>query len=90
MATKCTPVEKGAFPLAHKDRKRRYFGFQTGDIVNLKQPGGNHPGHYPLERIVTVRKRGTFDIRPASVGKKIGGSHKNFTLVQRADGYEYS
>src|SRR5262249_8254642 len=56
----CNPNEIG-LPVSHRKRHKRYFGYQTGDLVRAVVPErlacrGTHVGR------VAVRARGTFDI----------------------------
>jgi len=79
--------KEGVFHLVKAGRCKRVFGFQTGDLVHLSQPKGKYAGEY-TGRLAGVRARGEFDIRAGA--KMISANHKNFTLLQRGDGYEYS
>ncbi len=74
-------TDKHGFPMRHKRRQKRYFGFRTGDLVKAVIPGGKYAGTHVGR--VTVRSRpmfkmGGFDVHP-----------KYLKLVQRADGYAY-
>lgn len=81
-------VNKYGFPVQGKaGRSKRVFGFQTGDLVKLNQPKGKYKGEY-VARLASIRASGTFDI--VVNGQRIGGNFKNFTLLQRTDGYRYA
>lgn len=80
-------VDRYGFPRNKAGRIKRVHGFQTGDIVKLDQPGGKYAGIH-FGRLCGVRSRGDFDIR-ILVGK-ITSNFKNFKLLQRTDGYEYT
>jgi 5-methylcytosine-specific restriction endonuclease McrA len=79
-------VDKFGFPRGKAGRIKRVHGFQTGDLVRLVQPKGKHAGIY-VGRIA-IRATGYFDI--ATANGKITSSYKNFTMLQRGDGYAYS
>ena len=68
-------------------RQKMHFGFKSGDIAKAVVPAGKYAGTYI--GTIAVRASGRFCI--TSSGKKIDNiNHKNFTLIQRADGYSYS
>lgn len=70
------------FPIRHRAHQKRYFGFQTGDMVRATVPGGKHQGSHVGR--VAVRASGSF-----RVGKVDGISYKHITVQQRLDGYSY-
>jgi 5-methylcytosine-specific restriction endonuclease McrA len=80
-------VDKYGFPKGKPGRIKRVHGFQTGDLVKLTQPKGKYIGTY-FGRLSGIRARGDFDIK-TTVGK-ITSNYKNFKILQRNDGYEYS
>jgi 5-methylcytosine-specific restriction endonuclease McrA len=80
-------VDKYGFPRTKPGRIKRIHGFQTGDLVRLIQLKGKYIGTY-FGRLNGIRTSGYFDIK-TTVGK-ITSSYKNFKLLQRNDGYEYS
>lgn len=80
-------VDKYGFPKGKPGRIKRVCGFQTGDLVKLTQPRGKYIGIY-FGRLCGIRIRGDFDIK-TSAGK-VTSSHKNYKILQRGDGYEYS
>lgn len=75
------------FPRCKAGRVKRVKGFQTGDLVRLNQPKGKYVGAH-TGRLAGIRVTGQFDIS-ALVGK-ITASYKNYTLLQRGDGYAYA
>ena len=75
------------FPRNKAGRCKRVQGFQTGDLVMLNQPKGKYAGTH-VGRLAGVRTTGQFDIS-AKVGK-ITANFKNYTLLQRGDGYAYA
>ena len=80
-------VNKYGFPRGKAGRVKRVHGFQTGDLVRLKQPSGKYQGVY-TGRLAGIRARGDFDL--VTKKGKITSSYKNFTLLQRGDGYAYA
>jgi len=82
-------TDKYGFPRGKAGRIKRVHGFQTGDLVRLIQPKGKYAGTY-TGRLAGIRATGTFDIQTGA-GKtgKISASYKNFSLLQRGDGYSY-
>lgn len=81
--------DRYGFPLKDKAKRRRQIhGLRTGDRVRLDQPRGKYRGRH-TGRLAAVRERGHFDIRTPA-GVKISAPHHRFTLIERADGYEYA
>ena len=75
------------FPTGHRKRRRRYFGYQTGDLVRAVVPerlkcAGTHVGR------VVVKAAGTFTIANKH-GKVTDVSHRYCQPLQRSDGYAY-
>ena len=62
-------------------------GYEPGDLVRLGQPSGKYAGTH-TGRLAGIRADGRFDIKAA--GAKITSGFKNFTLIQRGDGYGYA
>ena len=74
-------TNKYGFPTRHRTGRKRYFGFQTGDLVRATVPSGKYAGSHVGRIAVRARpsfKLGGFDVHP-----------KHLTLLQRADGYSY-
>jgi 5-methylcytosine-specific restriction endonuclease McrA len=80
-------TDKYGFPRNKAGRCKRVFGFQTGDLVRLEQPKGKYAGTH-IGRLAGIRADGRLDI--ATLAGKVTASFKNFTLIQRGDGYAYS
>lgn len=82
-----TRLDRFGFPCGYLTRRKRHFGFQTGDRVKAVAPSGKKAGTYVGR--VAVRATGSFNIQtPHGV---VQGVHYRFcTLIQRADGYGYS
>jgi 5-methylcytosine-specific restriction endonuclease McrA len=81
-----TKLDKYGFPRLRLPRQKRFFGFQTGDMVDAIVPSGAKQGRYVGR--VAVRTRGFFNITTAT-GTVQGLHHRFFRLLQRADGYRY-
>jgi len=76
-------MDKYGFPRTRPKSVKRIHGFQTGDMVKAVVPKGKRAGTH-IGR-VAVRSTGSF-----RVGQEDGISWRYCTLVQRANGYEYS
>ncbi len=76
------------FPVGHRERQKRHFGLQTGDMVVADVPMGKDAGRW-IGR-VAVRASGCFDSKDSS-GKRLcqGISHRHIKLLQQADGWQY-
>ncbi|MGI9058827.1 MAG: RNA-guided endonuclease IscB [Ktedonobacteraceae bacterium] len=75
------------FPTGHRQRRKCYFGYQTGDLVRAVVPerlkcAGTHVGR------VTVKAAGTFTIA-TSHRKVTDVPHRYCRLLHRSDGYAY-
>jgi 5-methylcytosine-specific restriction endonuclease McrA len=69
------------FPIRHRSRTKKHFGFETGDIVRADVPKGKHKGVH-LGR-VTVRARAPFRLGLADIHPK------HLQILQQHDGYSY-
>lgn len=81
-----TKVNKHGIKRGFCMKEKFSHGFQTGDMVRANVTTGTKIGVYKGR--VSIRKSGRFDISTAT-GTVQGLSHRFFTLLQRADGYEY-
>jgi 5-methylcytosine-specific restriction endonuclease McrA len=82
-----TKLDKYGFPRLRLPRQKRFFGFQTGDMVDACVPSGTKRGRYVGR--VAVRASGSFNITTTS--GTVQGLHQRFMrLLQRADGYRYA
>lgn len=79
-------TDKYGFPRGKAGRCKRVKRFQTGDLVKLIQPKGKYAGEH-IGILAGIRATGTLDIK-AQIGK-ISANWKNFSLIQRGDGYDY-
>lgn len=66
---------------------KRYFGFQTGDIVSADVPKGKFAGHH-VGRVL-ARKTGWFDIQ-LNDGSRATTNYKYCKLLQHDSGYLYA
>ncbi|GHO80781.1 hypothetical protein KSD_85520 [Ktedonobacter sp. SOSP1-85] len=73
----CVP-DKYGFPKRHKERKKTFLGYQTGDLVKAITPKG------PFEGRIAIRHRPSFRL------EKVDIHPKYMRCVQRSDGYEYT
>jgi 5-methylcytosine-specific restriction endonuclease McrA len=82
-----TKLDRFGFPRLRLPRQKRFFGFQTGDMVDARVLSGIKRGRY-VGRIA-VRASGSFNI--TTVSGTVQGLHRRyFRLLQRADGYRYA
>ncbi|GHO79092.1 hypothetical protein KSD_68630 [Ktedonobacter sp. SOSP1-85] len=70
-------TDKYGFPKQHKQRKKTFLGYQTGDIVKVMTPKGTFEGRIAIRHRPSFRM-GKVDIHP-----------KYMRCVQRSDGYAY-
>jgi 5-methylcytosine-specific restriction endonuclease McrA len=75
------------FPMRHRSRVKRHFGFQTGDMVRAVVERGKRAGVH-VGRVL-CRARGSFDITTAR-GRQAGISYRRCTPIHRQDGYSYA
>jgi 5-methylcytosine-specific restriction endonuclease McrA len=80
-------MDKYGFPIRHRRRQKRFFGFKTGDLVRAVVPKGKRAGVH-VGRVL-VRASGSFDITTA-LGRQAGISYRHCRIVQRSDGYAYT
>jgi 5-methylcytosine-specific restriction endonuclease McrA len=74
------------FPIAYRARQKRFFGFQTGDLVHAIVPTGKYRGTW--ESRVVVKASGWFDV--VIGGKKASVHQKHCRKIHAADGYLYT
>ncbi len=75
------------FPIRHRRRQKRHFGFQTGDLVRAVVPSGKRAGTH-VGRVL-VRAIGKFDVVTCQ-GRQAGISYRYCRVIQRDDGYAYA
>ncbi|MDX2074797.1 MAG: RNA-guided endonuclease IscB [bacterium] len=81
-----TKPDKYGFPRATRQRKKVYFGFQTGDIAQAMVISGKKTGVYVGK--VAVRASGNFNITTATETIQ-GIHHRFFKSIHKSDGYTY-
>ncbi|GHO61005.1 hypothetical protein KSB_94800 [Ktedonobacter robiniae] len=70
-------TDKYGFPKQHKERKKKFLGYQTGDMVKALTPRGTFEGR------IAIRHRPSFRLGKADIHPKY------MWCVHRSDGYEY-
>jgi 5-methylcytosine-specific restriction endonuclease McrA len=80
----CRTDEYG-FPIRHRLRQKRHFGFQTGNMVKAIVTTGKYAGTYVGR--VACRATGYFDV--ATPTEKATVSHKHLKTLHHSDGYTY-
>lgn len=80
-------TNKYGFPIRHRANIKKYFGFQTGDIVKALIPSGKYAGKY-IARI-SVRAKGSFKLTVPG-RKSFDASYRYLKPTHKADGYNYS
>jgi hypothetical protein len=81
-----TRVDKYGFPRGYCIREKIVKGFKTGDMATATVPTGKKAGVY-VGRIA-IRASGSFNVQ-TSTGVVQGIQARQFTLIQRGDGYHY-
>jgi len=76
-------TNKYGFPTRHRTRRKRHYGFATGDMVRAVVLSGKHAGTHVGR--VAMRASGS-----CRVGSTDGISHKYLRLWQRGNGYAYA
>jgi hypothetical protein len=79
-------VDKHGFPRGYRQRKKRYFGYQTGELVRAVVPQGARQGTHVGR--VAVKASGYFTIQ-TKTGKVTDVAHRYCRVQQRTDGYSY-
>lgn len=80
-------MNKFGFPRTKAKSGKRFFGFQTGDMVKAIVPSGKNKGVYTGK--VAVRSTGSFAVL-LQKGKVDGINHKYIKRIHAQDGYAYS
>ncbi|MDZ4672529.1 MAG: RNA-guided endonuclease IscB [Phototrophicales bacterium] len=81
-----TKPDKYGFPRATRQRKKVYFGFQTGDMAKAMVTSGKKEGIYVGK--VTVRASGRFNITTTTDTIQ-GINNRFFKTIHKSDGYNY-
>jgi 5-methylcytosine-specific restriction endonuclease McrA len=82
----CT-TNKYGFPVRHRTRCKKFFGFGTGDMISAILPSGKFAGAH-VGRL-TVRESGVFSMK-TPLGKVSPVRHKYCKSIHRNDGYMYA
>jgi 5-methylcytosine-specific restriction endonuclease McrA len=82
-------TDQQGFPSRQRTRHKRFFGFQTGDLVRAVVPvtcktAGTHTGR------VLVRASGRFDVVTVAGRRVAGIGYRYVQAVARGDGYAYA
>lgn len=83
---KMCSLNKYGFPKCHRQRRKKHFGYQTGDLIRAVVPKGKHQGVHVGR--VTARVTGSFDI-VTNAGKSQHISYKYCCPIHQSDGYNY-
>lgn len=75
-------LNKYGFPIRHRQRRKRHFGFQTGDMVKAVVTKGKYAGVHVGR--VAVRAKPFFKLN------RIDVPATSCTILHRADGYRYT
>jgi 5-methylcytosine-specific restriction endonuclease McrA len=79
-------VDDHGFPRGYRQRRKRYFGYQTGDLVRAVVPQGVRRGTHVGR--VAVKASGYFTIQ-TKTGKVPDVAHRYCQAQHRTDGYGY-
>lgn len=79
-------ADEHGFPRGHRQCRKRYFGYQTGDLVRAVVAQGARRGTHVGR--VAVKASGYFTIQ-TKLGKVPDVAHRFCRPIQRADGYQY-
>ena len=80
-------TDKYGFPVRHRTRQKKHFGFETGDQVIAIVPDGKKAGTH--QGRVLCRASGSFDIQ-TKAWRVAGVSHRHCTSLFKKDGYAYN
>jgi hypothetical protein len=80
-------TNRAGFPIRHRSRQSRHFGFAAGDVVRTVIPAGLKTAGRHVGRVL-VRASGSFDLATGT-GRVHGISHRYCQAVARGDGYIY-
>lgn len=75
-------TDRYGFPVRHRQRRRSFLGFRTGDLVRAAVPRGKYAGVHVGR--VTIRFRPSFMLNGFDVHPRY------LKVLRRADGYEYT
>jgi hypothetical protein len=78
-------TDRYGFPIRYRLRRKKHFGFQTGDMVQTNASSGKYSGKHTGR--VACRASGRFDIKTNE--GKITVNRRYCRIVHHADGYYY-
>jgi hypothetical protein len=81
-------VDKHGFPIRHRKRQKRHYGYQTGDLVRAVVPVGLKTAGTHRGRLL-ARATGSFDIITGR-GRVAGVSYRYCRPILQSDGYSYT
>jgi 5-methylcytosine-specific restriction endonuclease McrA len=80
-------TDKYGFPIRHRTAHKRFYGFQTGDIVRACVPAGRKTSGVHVGRAI-VRASGKFDL--VTKHGRVAAVHARYcTVLQHGSGYSY-
>ena len=81
-------VDQHGFPIRHRKRQKRHYGYQTGDLVRAVVPAGLKTAGTHRGRVL-ARATGSFDIITRQ-GRVAGVSYRYCRPILKSDGYSYT
>ncbi len=81
-------VDRHGFPWRWRRRKKQYFGFQTGDLVQVDLVAGKYQGRWRGR--IAVRASGSFDLKDELGHRLCPCSYRHCRLLQRGSGWDYA
>lgn len=80
-------TDRYGFPIRHRTAHKRFYGFQTGDMVRARVPGGRKTSGVHVGRVL-VRASGKFDL--VTKHGRVAAVHARYcTVLQHNSGYSY-
>lgn len=81
-------TDKYGFPIRHRTAHKRFYGFQTGDMVRARVPDGRKTSGVHMGRVL-VRASGKFDL--VTRHGRLAAIHAHYcTVLQHGSGYSYT
>lgn len=80
--------DKYGFARGHRSREKTNFEIQTGDIARANIKKGKFQGVH-VGRVAAVKSKGAVHLKNSKGETVALNSHKNFTVIQKSDGYDY-
>lgn len=80
-------TDRYGFPIRHRTVHKRFYGFQTGDMVRAQVPDGRKTSGVHVGRAL-VRASGKFDL--VTKHGRVAAVHARYcSVLQHSDGYSY-